>query len=238
MAETVLVTGVSRGLGYGLAKCILEAGHTVYGCSRGACDLDKIYPDTFHFASIDLGDSSGGARILKDWLADIPGFDRVILNAGVLSEIRDMSETPLDSLRETMEINLWSNKWLLDEILAKPEKPRQVVAISSGAAVSGSRGWNGYSISKAALNMLVKLYAAEEPGVHFTSLAPGLIDTAMQEYICNIRDDEKFDTVQRLKTARNTPDMPGADVAGRHIAGILDQIMKGASGDFVDVRKL
>lgn len=238
MKQTVFITGVSRGLGYGIAKSYLENGYTVYGCSRGKCDLTAAFPELFHHASIDLADSTGGPVALAGWLEELPGFDLVVLNAGVLPGIRDMKDTPLESLRETMELNLWSNKWMLDFLLGMSRKPRQVVAISSGAAVSGTRGWNGYSISKAALNMLVKLYAAEEPGVHFIALAPGLIDTAMQEYICGIEEDEKYETVRRLKSARNTPDMPSADEAGRRIAAIMDKLLDQPSGAFVDIRKM
>jgi hypothetical protein len=74
--------------------------------------------------------------------------------------------------------------------------------------------------------------------VHFTALAPGLIDTAMQDYICNIEDDGKFDTVQRLKGARNTPDMPSAGEAGLKIANIIDTLLEEPSGTFVDIRKM
>jgi benzil reductase ((S)-benzoin forming) len=238
MKQTILITGVSRGLGLELARRHLEQGHTVYGCSRGACDLDKPFPDTFHHRRIDLADAVGGERALRDWFTGSPGFDRVILNAGVLPEIRDMRDTPLAVLRETMEINLWANTWLLDTVLALPRKPRQVVGISSGAAVSGSRGWNGYAISKAAFNMLLALYAAEQPEVHFTALAPGLVDTAMQDYLCGIEDDARFSTVQRLKQARHTEAMPSAAEAARRIHAILPGLTRYDSGGFIDIRAL
>lgn len=180
-----------------------------------------------------------GESTVREWFSGLRGFDLAILNAGVLPELRDMKDTPLDALRETMEINLWANKWLIDVILAMRRKPGQIVAISSGAAVSGSRGWNGYSLSKAALNMLMRLYAAEEPEVHFTAFAPGLIDTAMQDYLCAIEDDGAFETVRRLKKARHTPDMPGPEEAARRITAVLADLPKTRpSGDFVDIRKL
>lgn len=238
MPEKILITGTSRGLGHGLAKAFLEKGDTVYGCSRGSSDLGRDFPESYHHFSIDLSDPVAGDDALRKAIGNLERFDRIILNAGILPEIRDMQDTPLDVLRETMEINVWANKWILDRILDMPAKPPQVVAISSGAAVSGSRGWNGYSISKAALNMLVKLYAEEEPDVHFTSLAPGLIETAMQDYIGSIEDDADFSTIQRLKAARNTPDMPGPDVVGKRIRDLMDPLMERESGSFLDIRGL
>lgn len=239
MKKSIFITGVSRGLGHALAEHHLREGNEVHGCSRGDCDLSEAFPGRFHHRKVDLGDAGEGESTMREWFSDLRGFDLVILNAGVLPEIRDMKDTPLDSLRQTMEINLWANKWLIDVILAMPRKPSQIVAISSGAAVSGSRGWNGYSLSKAALNMLMRLYAAEEPEVHFTAFAPGLIDTAMQDYLCGIEDDAGFETVRRLKQARHTPDMPEPEEAARKITAVLDTLPRTSeSGAFVDIRKM
>lgn len=238
MAETILITGTSRGLGLALAREFLKSGHEVRGCSRGPSPLTDEYADSYRHQEIDLAGEAGARRAFGELIGGVECFDRVILNAGILPPIRDLKETPMDSLRETMEINVWSNKWILDALGCMRSKPGQVVAISSGAAVSGSRGWNGYSISKAALNMLVKLYAAEEPEVHFTSLAPGLVDTAMQEYISSIEKDADYATVRRLKAARNTPDMPSAEEAARSIIRLLEPLKEYESGTFVDIRKM
>jgi NAD(P)-dependent dehydrogenase (short-subunit alcohol dehydrogenase family) len=239
MSSNLLITGTSRGLGLSLARHFLQKnGHSVYGCSRGDCPLEKEFPGRYHHQQIDLADTAAAQKAFNALIDGVDGFPLVILNAGILPPIRDLRDTPLETLRETMEINVWANKWILDAVLSMPSKPQQVVAISSGAAVSGSRGWNAYSVSKAALNMLVKLYAAEEPSVHFTALAPGLVDTAMQEYISSIEDDADYETIRRLKAARNTPDMPSADEAASSIVDILDTLKSQESGAFVDIRKM
>lgn len=238
MTQRILITGTSRGLGLGLAKEFLQNGHAVWGCSRGKCQLENEYPDRYHHRQIDLADEDMGSKAFTGLIAGVDGFSLVILNAGILTEIQDMKDTSLKELRRSMEINVWANKWILDSLLAMPKKPQQVVGISSGAAVSGHRGWNGYGISKAALNMLVMQYAAEEPEVHFTALAPGLIDTAMQEYISGIEDDADYETVQRLKQARGTEAMPSPDEAAKSIIRILEDLKDRPSGAFVDIRKM
>lgn len=238
MSQNQLVTGTSRGLGLALARELLKKGHHVRGCSRGPSPLTQEFPDSYTHGQINLADEEGGQAAFRELIDGVDEFPLVILNAGILPPIRDLNDTPTASLRETMEINVWANKWILDALLAMPRKPGHVVAISSGAAVSGSRGWNGYSVSKAALNMLVKLYAAEEPDVQFTALAPGLVDTAMQEYISSIEDDADYETIRRLKAARNTPDMPSAEDVAHSIIGLLDDLKQRENGSFVDTRKL
>ena len=86
--------------------------------------------------------------------------------------------------------------------------------------------------------MLIKLYAAENPETHFTSLAPGLIDTAMQDYLCAEVDTSKFKAVQRLKDARDTEAMPKPPEAARKLIDAFPKMLFYESGHFADIRKL
>lgn len=235
----ILITGVSAGLGNGLARAALEGAGNVYGCSRRTpVDLTSEYPDSFVFEAIDLTDGQGGPERVRKLLGGVDSLDCVVLNAGMLPPIADLGETSLETLREAMETNVWANKWLLDTVFEAVPQVRQVVGISSGASVSGSRGWNAYSVSKAALNMLLKLYAAERPETHFTALAPGLVDTAMQEYISDLPGDDRFATVDRLKKARGTERMPDPLTAGRMLLDAVPRLRNFESGSFVDIREI
>lgn len=236
--KTILITGISSGLGEGIARAYLERGSTVYGVSRRSpAALLADFPERLHWRSLDLKEVETGRQQIAEWLEGLPALDGVVLNAGILPPIADLAEASLETMRETMEVNVWANHWLLDAIFATVPTVRQVVAISSGASVSGSRGWNAYAISKAALNMWVKLYAAERPESHFTSFAPGLIDTAMQAYIRTLGEDERFATVDRLKAAAGTASMPDGLTAGRRCVEVFAQLLnKSPSGAFVDIR--
>ena len=134
----IFISGVSSGLGYGLAKVYLEKSYEVYGCSRRK--PEDLVEQGLHFTAIDLADSMAGQRHFCKLIDGVLHFDLVILNAGKLGQIRDMKQTSLEDLRETMEINVWSNKWLLDCLFEDARSIEQVVAISSGASQSGSRG--------------------------------------------------------------------------------------------------
>lgn len=236
MAMKVCITGVSSGLGHGLAKVYLEQGAEVYACSRR--EPRELVGRGLRFASVDLGDADGGADEFARLIREVAHFDIVILNAGKLSEIRDMADTPLDDLRETMEINVWANKWLLDALFAGGRTVGQVVAISSGASQYGSRGWNGYSVSKAALNMLVKLYAGERPETHFTSLAPGLVDTAMQDYLTSLPEDSRYPPLEILKAAKGTEKMPDGETCARQLIEVFPKLLDSESGGYADIRKM
>lgn len=231
-----MITGVSSGLGRGLAEEYLARGAAVYGCSRRA--PEDLVQRGLVFASVDLADEARGAEAFHQLVRGVRRWDCVLLNAGKLGKIRDMRETPLPDLRETMEINVWANKWILDTLFAEAEGVGQVIGISSGASHSGSRGWNGYSISKAALNMLIKVYSGEQPDTHFTAFAPGLVDTAMQEYLTGLPADDRYRPLEKLKAAKGTPSMPDPRTSAQKLIEAFPYLRRLESGAFADIRDL
>jgi NAD(P)-dependent dehydrogenase (short-subunit alcohol dehydrogenase family) len=110
--------------------------------------------------------------------------------------------------------------------------------ISSGAAVLGNKGWGAYALSKAALNMLAKLYAHEPPDTHITALAPGIIDSAMMDYLCDEADADAFPALKRLRDARGSERMPRPDTAAAWVLDVLPRLAERASRSFVDTREV
>lgn len=235
MPRQVLITGVSSGIGLGLARECARRGDRVFALGRRP---PPVPLPGLTFEPCDLTRFESIPACLDRLLAGIPRLDLAILNAGVLGRIADLSECSLDELKAVVDVNLWANKVLIDVLLSGARGVAQVVAISSGAAVSGARGWNAYALSKAGLNMLIRLYAAERPEVHFSALAPGLVDTAMQERMRALPEDPRFSTVERLKQAAGTSDMPDPDSAAPRLLDAMTSLSHRKSGDFHDIRSL
>ncbi|MGQ7870249.1 SDR family NAD(P)-dependent oxidoreductase [Sunxiuqinia sp. sy24] len=233
----VLITGTSTGLGNGLAQYYLKAGWQVYGISRKTSTDLEAHPQ-FHFLAHDLSSLEATADKLAAFVELVDTFDLVILNAGILNEIKDLHNTRLEEIKHVMDVNVWGNKVLIDVLTEQVNHLKQVVAISSGASVSGARGWNAYSLSKATLNMLINLYSKEFPETHFCALAPGLIDTGMQDYLYNLKEEEKFPVLKKLKKAKGTSQMPRSKEAARIVATAIEQVRSFESGSFQDVRKI
>lgn len=234
----VLITGVSSGIGHGLARWYLDQGWVVYGTSRRTPD-DVPQHDAFRFVSLDLSDAQQLPGGITDLIDGVERLDLAILNAGVVGRFGDIGEAGLGDLKNTMQVNVWANKLILDALFARHVLLEQVVAISSGASVNGNRGWSGYSISKAALNMLVKLYARERPGTHFCALAPGLVDTEIQDEICTRVPDERYPSVERLRSKRHTPEMPAPAEAAPLLARTFARLPSLVeSGEYADIRQL
>ena len=229
--KNILITGVSSGLGEALAEKYLENGDNVYAIGKTIPKKLDHYPHFFFFP-YDLSETFMIQSTLKEFLQH-RSFDIVILNAGVLGEIKHLSQTDLMDAKAVMEVNVWANKELIDTLNAHAQV-KQIVGISSGAAVNGSKGWGAYSLSKTALNMLLSVYAKELPEIHFTALAPGVIRTPMVEQIIEEVDDTLFPSAKRLK---ENP-IQTAGEAAKNLIDIFPQLLEYESGSFLDVRTM
>jgi len=229
--KNILITGVSSGLGEALATQYLENGDTVYAVGKTLPKKLDHYPHFFFFP-YDLSDTFMIQSTLKEFFQH-RSFDIVILNAGLLGDIKTLSQTDLMDAKAVMEVNVWANKELIDTLQAHAHV-KQVVGISSGAAVNGSKGWGAYSLSKAGLNMLLSVYAKELPEIHFTALAPGVIRTPMVEHIIEEVDDMLFPSAKRLK---ENP-IQTAEEAAKDLIATFPQLLNYESGSFLDVRTM
>ncbi len=229
--KQILITGIGSGLGAALAKAYLERGDKVYAIGREFPKQFDHY-NHFFFFPYNLSQTFLINSDIQPFIRN-HSFDIVILNAGVLGEIATLGQTDLSAIKDVMELNVWANKELIDT-LGSYATVKQIVGISSGAAVNGSKGWGAYSLSKSALNMLLKIYAKELPQIHFTALAPGVIKTPMTDHIIEKVDDEKFPSAKKLKEGYiQTP-----EEAAKNLLFVIPKLLDYESGSFVDIREM
>jgi len=213
----VLITGVNRGIGYGLVKEYLNRGDEVYGVGRSN-------PFDIPFYKIDLKNIENLYKAIN-FKVD---FDLAILNAGILGEIKLLKNWSVKELEDIFMVNVWANKVLID-LLEK--KAKKIVIISSGAAVNGNAGWGGYALSKCAVNMLVSIYSKEIETPIF-AIAPGVIETDMVKKVIS-GDKDKFPSLERVEKG-----MIELNIGVKRLIKLFDNLDKFKSGDFIDVRNI
>ncbi len=224
----LLITGVGSGLGKALAETALRRGYEVYVLSR---HLPEELKGKVKFVRCDLRELERVESCVRSLLEGADFLELVILNAGILGEFGDMREVPLYRFREVMDVNVWANKVILDTLM--DIKVEQIIGISSGASVNCNRGWNAYSISKASLNCLLKLYAHEMENTHIIALAPGLVLTPMLEEVMK-QNTDKYPSVKRIiESPKRTP-----EETAELIFEVLPKLKEYESGSYVDVRKM
>ena len=232
MSKKIFITGVASGIGHALAKHYLDQHFEVYGLSRRKPEDLTEYPN-FAFECLDLQNVEQIHQSLSALLEGNRDLDLVVLNAGVAGKIGDNNGLALSDYTQVMTINVWANKLILDCLFLLGINIRQVVAITSHAGVSGFRGTGPYCVSKAALNMLISVYAMEKTRTHFSLVAPPLVDTAMQQDV-STNTDNRFPVVNTLREARRRGLMLTPDDAAQLLSRYFQSALSEPSGTLIN----
>ena len=187
-----VVTGASRGLGAAMVRQLLRDGHEVAAAARGPAPAGLTEADAarLHWTSIDLGDPEAARRWVVQAVGACSDADGavLVLNAGMLEPVAPVAALDAAALDAHMRLNLLSPMLVTAgflEATASSSRPRRILAVSSGAARRGVAHWSAYCAAKAGLDGFVRALNAEG-SVRAVSLAPGVIDTAMQAVIRGI----------------------------------------------------
>lgn len=215
--KVVVVTGASRGIGAGVAARMLEIGLKVATCARGECAWappEDAASRWFH-RSCDVTDEPAVEDFARQVETRLGPPDLWINNAGLLEPIGPARALDAAGFERLMAVNVTGALIGMKACLAvwaRRGHRGTLVNISSGAASGAYRGWAAYCASKAALDHLTRVVALEEPEHRVHALAPGIIETSMQETIRR-QSEEDFPDVERFRElkrggALSTPDAP------------------------------
>ena len=179
---TALVTGAGRGLGRALAGALLANGWHVVVDARRTAHLAAGLPG----ALVVPGDVTDPAH--RDALAaavdGLGRLDLLVNNASDLgpSPLPPLADVPLAAARRVLETNVLAPLALIQRFLPLLRADGGIVLnVSSDAAVEAYAGWGAYGSSKAALDQLSAVLAAEEPGLAVYAVDPGDMRTEMHQ---------------------------------------------------------
>jgi NAD(P)-dependent dehydrogenase (short-subunit alcohol dehydrogenase family) len=180
-----IVTGASRGLGLALARRLASRGYNLVIDARGAGDLDaargELTGTEVTAIAGDVADHEHRQRLIA---ASQGRLDLLINNASVLgpSPQPHLADYPLDVLEDVYRVNAVAPLGLMQVALPLLRRSGgKVINITSDAALEPYQGWGGYGSSKAALEQLSRILAAEEPTVRVYWVDPGDMNTRMQQ---------------------------------------------------------
>ncbi|MFI5272913.1 MAG: SDR family NAD(P)-dependent oxidoreductase [Ktedonobacterales bacterium] len=182
-----LITGASRGLGLALARALAANGWTLLLDAREPQALEAAHTELAqrtHVAAL-AGDVTDAAHrtALAEAARDLGGLDAVINNASMLgpSPQPALLDYPLDTLEQVYRTNVIAPLALLQEVRGTLRPGARILNITSDAAVEQYEGWGGYGSSKAALEQLSHVLAAELPQHRVYWVDPGDMRTAMHQ---------------------------------------------------------
>ncbi|MGH2773894.1 MAG: SDR family oxidoreductase [Actinomycetota bacterium] len=187
MSKTAIVTGASRGLGLELARAM--------AARNWALVVDARHTDPLEAARVELASVTSVVGLAGDvvdpvhlsQLVDEAGrlgpISAVINNASLLgpSPQPPLATYPLSVLREVYEANVFAPLRLMQFALPHLEHGARIINVTSDAGVESYEGWGGYGSSKAALEQLTNIFAAEHPELRVYWVDPGDMRTQMQQ---------------------------------------------------------
>jgi NAD(P)-dependent dehydrogenase (short-subunit alcohol dehydrogenase family) len=187
LSRTALITGASRGLGLALARGLAHEGWTLIVDARGERDLESVRAELAENTRVVAipGDVRSGEhrRALADAARDVGGLDALVNNASILgpSPQPELLDYPLDVLEEVYRANAIAPLALIQAVRHELNPGARIINITSDAAVEPYEGWGGYGSSKAALEQLSNILAAENPDLRVYWTDPGDMRTRMHQ---------------------------------------------------------
>lgn len=189
--KAVLVTGASRGLGRALFSAFAEAGARVVGVARNPAELERAAAELIargrnaHALPADIAEQRAIHAIAGAAAALVGPIDVLVHNASTLgpTPLPLLLDTECEDFAHVLELNLLGpfrlSKAIVGSMLLRGSG--LVLHVSSDAAVVPYPRWGAYGVSKAALDQLGRIWAAEleGSGVRVLSIDPGEMDTDM-----------------------------------------------------------
>jgi benzil reductase ((S)-benzoin forming) len=219
--KTYIITGTSSGLGLALAKELLrDANNRVFGMSR----KDTLRHERYTHITVDFSDP----RQVTELTLPLDGTEEAVFlinNAGWIGEIAPLGSAGFDhqAITRSFHINLVAPTILINQFISQVRDfsgRRVILNISSGAGRYPVKAWSTYCSSKAGIDMLTRVINEEHPEIECYALAPGIVETPMQEAIRNA-NPEHFPDLERFRGYHESGDLRPAEEVAAQIADLL-----------------
>jgi NAD(P)-dependent dehydrogenase (short-subunit alcohol dehydrogenase family) len=180
MASTAIVTGASRGLGLALARALAARGWRLVIDARELPGVPAGLEGEVIAIEGDVTDAAHRRALVE---AAGERVDLLVNNASALgpSPLPGLDEYPLAALAHVHHVNVFAPLALVQLVLPLMPPGGRIVNVTSDAAVEPYEGWGGYGSSKASLEQLTRVLAAEHPELGVYAVDPGDMRTRMHQ---------------------------------------------------------
>ena len=185
--RTAIITGASRGLGLALARTLAGEGWILIIDARGKEALENVRAELSRYTHViaipgDVTDPEHREDLVEA-AREVGGVDALVNNASILgpSPQPELLDYPLDVFEQVYLTNVVAPLALIQALSHELKPQARIINVTSDAAVEPYEGWGGYGSSKAALEQLSNILAAENPGLRVYRVDPGDMRTQMHQ---------------------------------------------------------
>lgn len=235
--DAYIITGASKGIGAAICKQLHDQGNTVIGISR---TVPESWEGT-ELLPFDLSQTEGIPDLMKQAIAFIPeSCDSVTLinNAGTIEPIGFVENNDPDSIVSSISLNLTAPMLLCTAFIKELRVYRgdlKIMNISSGAGRKAYKGWSAYCAGKAGLDHFTVCLDEENDRVKAISVAPGIIDTGMQERIRESKEDD-FPLIDHFKEYKNSGMLSSPEETASKLIALIKRQDFGSLEPILDLR--
>lgn len=237
--DIFIITGASKGIGFELSKQLRIKEKKVIGIARTSLEI------TEDFVNIDLADTNNLEKIMNEIIdknsVSASSFT-LINNAGMVDPIGLIGSVSAEKMTQALTVNLTAPMILANRFIAKLkgfEGEKRIVNISSGAGRNPYEGWGTYCTTKAGLDHFSRVVALEQEDavypVDIVSIAPGIIDTGMQETIRESKADA-FPLLDQFVAYKEQGLLSSAKHTAEKLIAFMEQEDFKTVGPIVDIR--
>ncbi|MFC5451326.1 (S)-benzoin forming benzil reductase [Paenibacillus aestuarii] len=245
--HTYIITGGSKGLGAAIVSQLLQKGAAVHCIARS--ENERLRQEALHvegtltFHAYDLAQTEGLDSLLERILGQVDAADSITLinNAGTLAPMTLLGRASTEDLQLSLQVNLVAPMLLTNSFIRQTQGLpvlKRVVNLSSGAGKKPYPGWGAYCTAKAGIDMLTRCAGVEQEGldhpVEVISIAPGVIDTEMQQQI-RAASEADFPQVGRFIQLKEQGELQTPEATAAQLLRLLDANAF-ALGEVADLR--
>ena len=184
--KTALITGGSRGIGFALARALVQEGARVVICARKQEGLEAASkalgnPEGLFTLQAHLGKEDQIESVFQEVDSSFGGLDILVNNMGMNLPTPEISEVDSGAWQKVIDTNLNSTFHVSRRAaqMMKKQNRGKIVTISSVAAQRSAPGLNVYGIAKAGMDMLTRVLASElaKHNIQVNAVSPGMVKT-------------------------------------------------------------
>ena len=239
----VVVTGASRGIGRASAFALGRAGAALALHARSEPRLSQVAEALremdvpVEYIVGDIREPDTATRLIANAMYRFKQVDALVNNAGVIEPVSSIEECDVAAFARNIEVNLLGAVWGTRAALPSLKRSGgRIINISSGAATEPVQGWGAYCASKAALNQLTRVCAAESPEVISVAFSPGMTATDMQSVVRESGKRGMDETeLARFRGAHERGELRDVNEVGEAVAALALRAPANLNGEFVKI---